>query len=105
MFSCFAILPSFLNLLFRRIERNGKPYILRLSRQPPNRDELMELSKNFEEKLKKRQVKMQGYCPIRRELYDQLFGKLFYNNHTKNIIACAINSFMPHVPRWENFKF
>ncbi|XP_035215797.1 33 kDa inner dynein arm light chain, axonemal-like [Stegodyphus dumicola] len=72
-------------LLPTTIERNGKMYLLRLSRQPISRSQLVELSKNFESCLKERQVRMQGYCPIRRELYDQLFDELI----RQSTILCA----------------
>ncbi|GFY48972.1 28 kDa inner dynein arm light chain, axonemal [Trichonephila inaurata madagascariensis] len=63
-------------LLIRKIKKNGKEYLLRLSRQPASRDDVIELSKRFDEYLEERQVKMNGFCPIRRELYDLLFDEL-----------------------------
>ncbi|GBM75451.1 Axonemal dynein light intermediate polypeptide 1 [Araneus ventricosus] len=60
----------------RKMEKNRKMYLLRLSRQPVSRDDVIELSKTFEDYLRERQVKMSGYCPIRRELYDLLFNEL-----------------------------
>ncbi|XP_042906560.1 33 kDa inner dynein arm light chain, axonemal-like [Parasteatoda tepidariorum] len=59
----------------RKIEKDGENYLLRLSRRPANRDEIIELSKTFDKVLKERRVRMKGFCPIRRELYDFLFGE------------------------------
>ncbi|GFT94115.1 33 kDa inner dynein arm light chain, axonemal [Nephila pilipes] len=60
----------------RKINKKGKEYLLRLSRQPASRNDIIELSKQFDECLKERQVKMTGFCPMRRELYDLLFDEL-----------------------------
>ncbi|CAL1279419.1 unnamed protein product [Larinioides sclopetarius] len=60
----------------RKIEKKGKMYLMRLSREPVSRDDVIELSKTFEDCLGEKQVKMSGYCPIRRELYDLLFTEL-----------------------------
>ncbi|KAG8192494.1 hypothetical protein JTE90_018018 [Oedothorax gibbosus] len=60
----------------RKIRNDGKTYLLRLSREPATRDHVSELSQRFEEVLKERQVRMNGFCPIRREIYDLLFDEL-----------------------------
>ncbi|XP_055940878.1 33 kDa inner dynein arm light chain, axonemal-like [Argiope bruennichi] len=57
----------------RKIEKNGKMYLQRLSRQPVSREDVIEVSKKFENCLREREVKMSGFCPLRRELYDLLF--------------------------------
>lgn len=60
----------------REIIRNGKRFLLRLSREPSSRSDIEHLGKVFDEYVKERQVRMHGYCPIRRELYDLLFNEL-----------------------------
>ncbi|GIY59651.1 28 kDa inner dynein arm light chain, axonemal, partial [Caerostris darwini] len=69
----------------RKIKKGNSLYLKRLSREAASRDDVMELSKTFEDCLKERQVKMSGYCPIRRELYDLLFDELI----RQSTIQCA----------------
>ncbi|GIY06055.1 33 kDa inner dynein arm light chain, axonemal [Caerostris darwini] len=69
----------------RKIRKGNTLYLKRLSREAASRDDVMELSKTFEDCLKERQVKMSGYCPIRRELYDLLFDELI----RQSTIQCA----------------
>ncbi|GIY21317.1 33 kDa inner dynein arm light chain, axonemal [Caerostris extrusa] len=69
-----------------KIRKGNMLYLKRLSREAASRDDVMELSKAFEDCLNERQVKMSGYCPIRRELYDLLFFDELIRQST---IQCA----------------
>ena len=47
------------------------------SSEPSSRGSVLELAKTFESQLIERQAKPVGLCPIRRSLYEQLFGRFF----------------------------
>ena len=44
-----------------------------ISSLPASRNEIIALQEEVECKLRERQAKLVGFCPIRRELYDELF--------------------------------
>lgn len=61
--------------LIRKFEIDGKFWIERVSTVPSTRLDLLALQEKFENCLKLNGAKPFGVCPIRRRIYDQLFGR------------------------------
>ena len=47
-----------------------------ISTQPMNRSQVIQFTTEIEDKLEQRQARLTGYCPIRRQIYDELFMEL-----------------------------
>lgn len=62
----------------REFEEDGKLWIQPVSRTPATRVDVVNLAEKLDSKLLERHAREIGICPIRRELYDQCFGKYFY---------------------------
>ena len=73
--------PSFtetLNAMFlpRVWEENGKKFIQYVSPEPATREKARDLFKALDEKIKERQAREKGICPVREELYSQCFDEI-----------------------------
>jgi dynein light intermediate chain len=73
--------PSFtetLNAMFlpREWEENGKKFIQYVSPEPATREKARDLFKALDEKIKERQAREKGICPVREELYSQCFDEI-----------------------------
>ena len=68
---------DFTKIRCRKFEIDGKFWIERVSTVPSTRLDLIALQEKFENCLKLNGAKPFGVCPIRRRIYDQLFGKKF----------------------------
>lgn len=64
-------------MCFRKLEIDGKFWLERVSTVPSTRLDLVALQDKFENCLKLNGAKPFGICPIRRRIYDQMFGKVF----------------------------
>ncbi len=67
-----------LNAMFlpREWEENGKKYIQYVSPEKATRDQAKDLFKALDEKIKERQAREKGICPVREELYAQCFDEI-----------------------------
>lgn len=63
----------------REFEEDGKLWLQPVSRTPATRVDVVNLAEKLDSKLLERHAREIGICPIRRELYDQCFGKYFYS--------------------------
>ena len=68
-------LSETLNSMFlpREWEENGKRFIQYVSPEPATREKARDLFKALDEKIKERQAREKGICPVREELYSQCF--------------------------------
>lgn len=57
-------------------EENGKKFIQYVSSEPATRDKARDLFKALDEKIKERQAREKGICPVREELYSQCFDEI-----------------------------
>ena len=66
-------LSETLNSMFlpREWEENGKKFIQYVSPEPATREKARDLFKALDEKIKERQAREKGICPVREELYSQ----------------------------------
>jgi len=60
----------------REWEENGKKYIQYVSPEKATRDQAKDLFKALDEKIKERQAREKGICPVREELYAQCFDEI-----------------------------
>lgn len=67
-----------LNSMFEPIkwEENGRDFIQSVSSKEATREQAKELFKALEEKLKERQAREKGICPIREEIFSQCFDEI-----------------------------
>ena len=67
-----------LNSMFEPIkwEENGRDYLQSVSSKEATREQAKELFKALEEKLKERQAREKGICPIREEIFSQCFDEI-----------------------------
>ncbi len=67
-----------LNAMFlpREWEENAKKYIQYVSPEKATRDQAKDLFKALDEKIKDRQAREKGICPVREELYAQCFDEI-----------------------------
>lgn len=67
-----------LNSMFlpREWEEQGKKYIQYVSQEKASRDQAKDLFKALDEKIKERQAREKGICPVREELYAQCFDEI-----------------------------
>ena len=67
-----------LNAMFlpREWEENGKKFIQYVSPEPATREKARDLFKALDEKIKERQAREKGICPVREELYSQCFDEI-----------------------------
>lgn len=67
-----------LNAMFlpREWEENAKKYIQYVSPEKATRDQAKDLFKALDEKIKERQAREKGICPVREELYAQCFDEI-----------------------------
>lgn len=64
-------------MLFREwIDDSGEPIVQKASANPSTPQDAINLSKNLDEKLKVKNAKVAGVCPIRRQLFEQCFDEL-----------------------------
>ena len=57
-------------------EENGRDFIQSVSSKEATREQAKELFKALEEKLKERQAREKGICPIREEIFSQCFDEI-----------------------------
>ena len=71
-------LSETLNSMFlpREWEENGKRFIQYVSPEPATREKARDLLKALDEKIKERQAREKGICPVREELYSQCFDEI-----------------------------
>ena len=71
-------LSETLNSMFlpREWEENGKRFIQYVSPEPATREKARDLFKALDEKIKERQAREKGICPVREELYSQCFDEI-----------------------------
>ena len=71
-------LKTTLNAMFlpREWEEKGKKYISYVSAEPATREKARDLFKALDEKIKERQAREKGICPVREELYSQCFDEI-----------------------------
>ena len=71
-------LSETLNSMFlpREWEENGKKFIQYVSPEPATREKARDLFKALDEKIKERQAREKGICPVREELYSQCFDEI-----------------------------
>ena len=71
-------LSEILNSMFlpREWEENGKRFIQYVSPEPATREKARDLFKALDEKIKERQAREKGICPVREELYSQCFDEI-----------------------------
>lgn len=60
----------------REWEENGKKFIQYVSSEPATREKARDLFKALDEKIKERQAREKGICPVREELYSQCFDEI-----------------------------
>jgi dynein light intermediate chain len=60
----------------REWEENGKKYIQYVSPEKATREQAKDLFKALDEKIKERQAREKGICPVREELYAQCFDEI-----------------------------
>ena len=71
-------LSETLNAMFlpREWEENGKKFIQYVSPEPATREKARDLFKALDEKIKERQAREKGICPVREALYSQCFDEI-----------------------------
>ena len=71
-------LSETLNAMFlpREWEESGKRFIQYVSPEPATREKARDLFKALDEKIKERQAREKGICPVREELYSQCFDEI-----------------------------
>ena len=71
-------LSETLNSMFlpREWDENGKRFIQYVSPEPATREKARDLFKALDEKIKERQAREKGICPVREELYSQCFDEI-----------------------------
>lgn len=67
-----------LNAMFPPIivEEQGKKYIQYVSTEKATRDQARDLFKALDDKIRERQAREKGICPVREELYSQCFDEI-----------------------------
>lgn len=67
-----------LNAMFlpREWEEDGKKYIQYVSPEKATREQARDLFKALDQKIKERQAREKGICPVREELYSQCFDEI-----------------------------
>lgn len=67
-----------LNAMFnpKEWEEAGRQFIQYVSSEPATRERAKELFANLENKIKERQARVKGICPVREELYSQCFDEI-----------------------------
>lgn len=60
----------------REWEENKKKFIQYVSSEPATREKARDLFKALDEKIKERQAREKGICPVREELYSQCFDEI-----------------------------
>eukprot|EP00039_Didymoeca_costata_P021595 m.2563 g.2563 ORF g.2563 m.2563 type:complete len:241 (+) comp2545_c0_seq2:85-807(+) len=73
-----ATKPDFLSSIFppKTWTEGTNTYTQRVSNAPPTREDVDELEERLDAKLKQRQARDTGICPVRRELYTQAFDEI-----------------------------
>ena len=71
-------LTEILNSMFspKSWEENGRKFIQYVSPEQATREKAKELFKALDEKMKERQAREKGICPVREELYSQCFDEI-----------------------------
>ena len=71
-------IPDALNSIFlpKEWEENGKKFIQYVSQEPGTREKARDLFKALDAKIKEREAREKGICPVREELYSQCFDEL-----------------------------
>ena len=71
-------IDTLLNIIIPPIEykENLKNFIQYVSHAPSSREDVISLQKNLDKRLKERQAKDHGICPIREELHSQCFDEI-----------------------------
>lgn len=70
--------PDLLNKMFEPyiFESDNTFYRLNVSRREPSRKELDDLETLFENRLREKQARKGGICPIREQLHNELFDEI-----------------------------
>ena len=71
-------IPDALNSIFlpKEIEENGKKFIQYVSQEAGTREKARDLFKALDAKIKEREAREKGICPVREELYSQCFDEI-----------------------------
>ena len=71
-------IPDALNSIFlpKEWEENGKKFIQYVSQEPGTREKARDLFKALDYKIKEREAREKGICPVREELYSQCFDEI-----------------------------
>ena len=71
-------IPDALNSIFlpKEWEENGKKFIQYVSQEPGTREKARDLFKALDVKIKEREAREKGICPVREELYSQCFDEI-----------------------------
>ena len=71
-------IPDSLNAIFlpKEWEENGKKFIQYVSQEPGTREKARDLFKALDIKIKEREAREKGICPVREELYSQCFDEI-----------------------------
>ena len=71
-------IPDALNSIFlpKEWEENGKKFIQYVSQEPGTREKARDLFKALDAKIKEREAREKGICPVREELYSQCFDEI-----------------------------
>ena len=71
-------IPDSLNSIFlpKEWEENGKKFIQYVSQEPGTREKARDLFKALDYKIKEREAREKGICPVREELYSQCFDEI-----------------------------
>lgn len=75
--SVFSKKNRILEIIFnivRKTEHKGQTWLERASTVPATRLDLLALEEKFETELQQKKAKTFGICPIRRQIYDEIFG-------------------------------
>lgn len=61
----------------------NQQWMQQVSSAPGTREDIRLLEQELDSELHRREAKLTGLCPIRREIYIQCFGKKERNDHNK----------------------
>lgn len=65
-----------LQFFFREWTENGQLWVQHVSSTPATRLDVVNLQEELDRRLQQRQARETGICPVRRELYSQVFDEL-----------------------------
>jgi len=69
----------------------GQLWVQQVSSTPATRLDVITLQEELDRRLQQRQARETGICPVRRELYSQCFGSIYYvYSSTSTILVYTI---------------